>query len=149
MTGANDYTGTTLVQLGTLQAGVATVVATSGAFGLNSAVTVLSGATLDTAGFNNSVGSLAGGGNVTLGSATLTAGGADSGHCDGILRGDQRCRRQLRQNGHLHPDAFRQQHLRGHHHDQPGHAPNRQWWILRHAGVWCRDGQWHIGIRPQ
>jgi autotransporter-associated beta strand protein len=80
LSGANTYTGATIVNGGTLQAGVATVGTTSGAFGVNSAVTLAnnSGATLALNGFNNTIGSLTGGGatggNVTLGSATLTVG---------------------------------------------------------------------------
>ena len=54
------------------------------AFGLNSAVTLsnLAGVSLDLNGFNNSVGSLAGGGTtgggITLGAGTLTITGANS-----------------------------------------------------------------------
>jgi fibronectin-binding autotransporter adhesin len=72
LTGANSYTGATTVSLGTLKAG------STSAFGSNSALTVASGATLDMAGFANSIGSLAGAGTVTNSSATaatLTAGG--------------------------------------------------------------------------
>jgi fibronectin-binding autotransporter adhesin len=68
--GTNDYTGATTVGSGTLRA------ASNSAFGSNSAV-VLSGtpgANLDLAGFNNTVGSLAGAGTVNLGNATLTVG---------------------------------------------------------------------------
>jgi len=78
MSGTNTYTGATTVSGGTLRAG------STRAFGSNSAVSLanVSGATLDLANFNNSIGSLAGGGstggNVTLGSATLTLGGANS-----------------------------------------------------------------------
>ncbi|MBV8280152.1 MAG: autotransporter-associated beta strand repeat-containing protein, partial [Verrucomicrobia bacterium] len=60
--GAGDqqnYSGTTTVSAGTLQAG-----STSG-FSPNSAFTVDTGATLDLNGFNNTVGSLAGSGTVT------------------------------------------------------------------------------------
>jgi autotransporter-associated beta strand protein len=77
--GLNSYTGATSVLAGTLQAG-----AGSSAFGSNSAVTLSNvlGVTLDLNGFNNTIGSLAGGGalggNVTLGSAGLTAGGDNS-----------------------------------------------------------------------
>jgi fibronectin-binding autotransporter adhesin len=80
LSGANTYTGATTVNAGTLQAGVATVGTTSGAFGVNSAVTLANtaGAILDLNNFNNTIGSLTGGGatggNVTLGSATLTIG---------------------------------------------------------------------------
>ena len=48
LSGANTYTGATIVTAGTLQAGVATVggaTPSSGAFGVNSPVTVMGGAT--------------------------------------------------------------------------------------------------------
>ncbi len=76
LSGTNTYSGATTVNVGTLKAGVATQ-----AFGVNSAVTLanVAGVTLDITGFSNTIGSLAGGGalggNVTLGAATLTAGG--------------------------------------------------------------------------
>ena len=54
---------------GTLQAGAANT------FSATSAFTVAGGATLDLNNFNQTIGSLAGDGNVTLGSATLTTGG--------------------------------------------------------------------------
>ena len=81
LTGANTYTGATTVTSGILKAGVASVAGTSGAFGNNSAVTLsnATGAGLDITGFNTQIGSLAGGGslggNVALGSASLTVGG--------------------------------------------------------------------------
>jgi autotransporter-associated beta strand protein len=56
------------VNAGFLQAGAAN------AFAVSSAFTVASGATLDLNNFNQTIGSLAGAGNVTLGSATLTTG---------------------------------------------------------------------------
>jgi autotransporter-associated beta strand protein len=68
LTGANTYTGGTTVTAGTLQAGATNTFAPSSAF------TVASGATLNLAGFNQSIGSLAGAGSVVLGSATLTTG---------------------------------------------------------------------------
>ncbi len=64
LSGANTYTGATTVSTSTLRAG------STSAFGSNSAVTVASGATLDLFGNNNSIGSLAGAGTVTNGSAT-------------------------------------------------------------------------------
>ena len=76
LTGNNTYTGVTTVSAGTLQAGTAT-----NAFGNNSAVVLanVAGAALNLNNFNQSVGSLAGGGstggNVTLGTGTLTVGG--------------------------------------------------------------------------
>ena len=78
--GNNTYTGPTTVNGGTLKAGVATVTNISGAFGVNSAVSMANaaGATLDITGFDTQIGSLTGGGalggNVTLGTATLTLG---------------------------------------------------------------------------
>jgi autotransporter-associated beta strand protein len=68
LTGTNTYTGATNVNAGTLQAGAAN------AFSPFSAFSVASGATLDFNSFNQTIGSLAGAGNVTLGAATLTAG---------------------------------------------------------------------------
>ncbi|MFZ0436357.1 MAG: autotransporter-associated beta strand repeat-containing protein, partial [Chthoniobacterales bacterium] len=74
LSGSNTYTGTTMINAGTLRAG------STNAFGLASAISLANaaGTTLDLAGFNNSVGSLAGGGasggNITLGSGTLTIG---------------------------------------------------------------------------
>jgi len=73
--GANTYTGATTVNNGTLKAGVA-----GQAFGVNSAVILANspGVVLDITGYNNTIGSLSGGGssggNVVLGSATLTIG---------------------------------------------------------------------------
>jgi YVTN family beta-propeller protein/autotransporter-associated beta strand protein len=68
LSGAGSYLGPTMVNVGTLQGGSAN------AFSPNSAYTVTNGATLDLNNFNQAVGSLAGAGAVTLGSATLTAG---------------------------------------------------------------------------
>jgi outer membrane autotransporter protein len=72
LSGANTYTGPTAVNAGTLQAGAVN------AFSSASAFTVASGATLDLAGFNQTIGSLAGAGSVTLGAATLTTNGDGS-----------------------------------------------------------------------
>ncbi len=91
--GANTYTGATTVNNGVLQAGVATVDGVSGAFGLGSAVTLANtaGASLALNGFSNTIGSLAGGGasggNVTLGSATLTTGNASNTQYAGVISG--------------------------------------------------------------
>ena len=68
LSGAGTYTGATNVNVGTLRAGA------TNTFSSNSAFTVAAGATLDLNGFNQTIGSLAGVGNVTLGSATLTTG---------------------------------------------------------------------------
>jgi fibronectin-binding autotransporter adhesin len=70
----NTYTGSTNINLGTLQAG------SNQAFGTNSAVILADAANtaLNTTGYNNTIGSLAGGGtlggNVVLGSSQLTIG---------------------------------------------------------------------------
>lgn len=75
LSGINTYTGSTTVNGGTLRAGVATQ-----AFGLNSAVTLANSVnvTLDLNGFNNTIGSLTGGGgtggNISLGTGILTIG---------------------------------------------------------------------------
>lgn len=69
LAGANTYTGATSVSGGTLRLNAANRIADT------SAVTVASGATFDMNNFSDTVGSLAGAGNVTLGSGTLTAGG--------------------------------------------------------------------------
>ncbi|WP_213775998.1 autotransporter domain-containing protein, partial [Bradyrhizobium sp. dw_78] len=68
LSGSGTYAGATLVNAGTFQAGAANV------FSPGSAFTIASGATLNLAGFDNSIGSLAGSGGVTLGSATLASG---------------------------------------------------------------------------
>ena len=69
LSGANSFSGSTDVNAGTLAFG-------SAASGPSaSRVNVATGATLNVAGFNTSIGSLAGTGNVTLGAGTLTAGG--------------------------------------------------------------------------
>ena len=68
LSGAGTYTGATAVNVGTLQAGAVN------AFSPFSAFTIASGATLDLNSFNQTIGSLAGAGGVTLGSAILTTG---------------------------------------------------------------------------
>ncbi|MBN8942896.1 MAG: autotransporter domain-containing protein [Rhizobiales bacterium] len=72
LSGASSYLGATLIYVGTLRAGAAN------AFSASSAYTVASGAILDLNGFNQTIGSLTGAGSVTLGAATLTAGGDNS-----------------------------------------------------------------------
>lgn len=83
LSGANNYTGATNVAQGTLKAGAAN------AFSATSAHSVASGATLDLAGFNQSVASLANSGTVSLVGATagttLTVTGAYVGN-NGVLR---------------------------------------------------------------
>ncbi|RDJ25531.1 hypothetical protein DWE98_12510 [Bosea caraganae] len=68
LSGASSYTGATSVQAGTLRAGAI------GAFAPASAVTLDAGAALDLAGFDQSIASLEGAGDVTLGAGTLTLG---------------------------------------------------------------------------
>ncbi len=70
--GVNTYGGTTNVDAGTLQAGAVDT------FSVNSAHVVALNAFLTLDNFNQTVASLAGAGNVSLGSATLTAGGNNS-----------------------------------------------------------------------
>jgi fibronectin-binding autotransporter adhesin len=83
LTNANTYTGATLVSGGTLAAGA------DNAFSSASAVTVGEGATLDLAGFNQAIGSLAGGGSVTLGIGTLATGGDNTSTTfSGVISGD-------------------------------------------------------------
>ncbi len=72
LSGTNTYSGTTTVSAGTLQLGASHTLSDS------SAVSVASGATFDVNDYSDTVGSLAGSGNVTLGSGTLTAGSDNS-----------------------------------------------------------------------
>src|SRR5262249_9964354 len=69
LSGASKYSGAAAVNAGTLRAGAAN------AFAPGSAFMVASGATLDLNSFNQTIGSLAGAGSVTLGAATSTTGG--------------------------------------------------------------------------
>jgi autotransporter-associated beta strand protein len=89
----NTYTGPTVINAGSLVAGVAAA-GGPGAFGLNSAVSLanVSGATLNLNGFSTQIGSLAGGGatggNVTLGSGSLTLGGDSTSQTySGVISG--------------------------------------------------------------
>ena len=77
LSGNNSYTGTTSVELGTLQAGSTS--AFGGATGL-SPVIMNSSSVLDLNNFSNTIGSLSGAGtnSVTLGSGTLTVGTGSS-----------------------------------------------------------------------
>ncbi|HNX68287.1 MAG TPA: autotransporter domain-containing protein [Candidatus Omnitrophota bacterium] len=90
LSGTNLYTGTTTVTAGILRAGAA---AGGKAFGSGSAVTLanVGSAALDLDDFNQTVGSLSGGGttggNVTLGSGTLTVGDATSTTYSGVISG--------------------------------------------------------------
>jgi len=72
LNGASTYTGATTVASGTLQAGGANMLAPASAFSVNS------GATLDLGNADQTIGSLAGAGSVTLGAGTLTTGGLGS-----------------------------------------------------------------------
>lgn len=76
LSGANIYKGPTHITGGTLTAGVASTTSApfSGAFGVDSAVTIDSGATLALSGFDNTIKSLEGvtGSAVTLGNGKLT-----------------------------------------------------------------------------
>jgi len=67
--GSNTYTGKTSINAGALQLGAANRIADT------SAVTIAAGASFNLNGFAETVGSIAGGGNISLGTATLTAGG--------------------------------------------------------------------------
>ena len=69
LTGVSTFAGPTNINQGTLLAGGA------GAFSPSSAFTVSSGAFLDLGDFDQTIGSLAGAGDVLLGSAALTTGG--------------------------------------------------------------------------
>jgi autotransporter-associated beta strand protein len=86
LSGVNTYTGATTVNAGTLQAGIV-----DQAFGVGSAVTMADAASaiLDLNDLNQTIGSLAGGGatggNVTLGSGTLTVGDATSTTYAGVI----------------------------------------------------------------
>ena len=80
--GAGSYGGATSVDGGTLRAAAANLLSR------NSAFTIASGAALDLNSFNQSIGSLAGGGNVLLGSGRLEAGGNNASTVfSGVLSG--------------------------------------------------------------
>jgi fibronectin-binding autotransporter adhesin len=70
--GSNTYTGATIVSAGTLRAGTAAV------FSPPTQVSVAGGAVLDLNSFNHTVGAVDGAGNISLGSAILTTGGANT-----------------------------------------------------------------------
>jgi len=95
LNGASTYTGPTAVNAGTLTLGVASVPGTSGAVGLDSALTLAdsAGATLALAGFDTRAATLSGGGsrggNVLLGAARLTLTGAGTADAyAGAISGD-------------------------------------------------------------
>ncbi|MGX9393839.1 autotransporter-associated beta strand repeat-containing protein [Nitrobacteraceae bacterium UC4446_H13] len=82
LAGANNYTGATTVAAGTLRAGA------TNAFAAGSADEVASGATLDLDNFDQTIGSLIGGGTVKLGSGVLTTGGNNaSTSFNGLIEG--------------------------------------------------------------
>ena len=66
---SHTFSGQASIAAGTLRAG------TTNVFSPTTGVSVAAGATFDLNGFNQSIGTLSGGGNFTLGSATLTTGG--------------------------------------------------------------------------
>jgi len=68
LSGAGTYSGETLVDGGTLRAGSVNALSDSSAF------TVSDGAALDLNGYSQTIGSIAGEGDITLGAGTLTAG---------------------------------------------------------------------------
>jgi len=69
ITGASTYTGSSTILQGAM------VATAAGVFAPTSAFSVSAGASLGLGGFNQTIGSLTGAGNVVLGSATLTTGG--------------------------------------------------------------------------
>ncbi|MCF7785606.1 MAG: autotransporter-associated beta strand repeat-containing protein [Prosthecobacter sp.] len=83
LSGANTYTGATLISAGKLQAGGSYV------FSNSSAVTIESGAILELNGFTNAIGTLTGSGTVQNGTstgATLNSGGTLSTTFDGLIQ---------------------------------------------------------------
>jgi autotransporter-associated beta strand protein len=70
VSGVNTYTGATTIAAGTLRLGTANRIADASAVSVSA-----SGTTFDLNGFSETIGSLAGAGNVTLGAGTLTLGG--------------------------------------------------------------------------
>ena len=78
---ASTYTGTTTINAGALRAGAANVFAPTSAF------TVASGAVLDLNSFNQTIGTVAGAGNVTLGTGSLTISGTGNTTLSGVLSG--------------------------------------------------------------
>ena len=77
LSGANTYTGATTINAGTLQiaTGASAAAGASGVLADTTAVTIASGAKFDVNGNTETVGSVGGAGNITLGSGALTAGG--------------------------------------------------------------------------
>jgi len=82
LSGSNTYSGATTLNSATLQAGSTTALSS------NSTYAVAGGTTLALAGYDNSIGSLSGAGNVTLGTATLTLGSNNSSAAfSGVISG--------------------------------------------------------------
>ncbi len=81
LTATNTYSGATTVSAGTLRAGAAN------SFSAASAHTVASGATLDLAGFNQTLAGLSGAGSVALGSAALTVNSTADSTFSGVISG--------------------------------------------------------------
>ncbi|MCD1126290.1 autotransporter-associated beta strand repeat-containing protein [Jinshanibacter sp. LJY008] len=81
LSSVNTYTGSTLINGGTLQAGIANAFATS------SDVTVAGGATLDLNDFAQQANNLSGGGSILLGSAALTASNSANTIFSGVIDG--------------------------------------------------------------
>ncbi|WP_192878396.1 autotransporter-associated beta strand repeat-containing protein [Limnobaculum parvum] len=81
LSSVNTYTGSTLINAGTLQAGIADAFATS------SDVTVASGATLDLNNFDQQANNLTGAGSILLGSAELTANSSANTAFSGVIEG--------------------------------------------------------------
>lgn len=83
LSGTNTYTGGTTVNAGILRAGSAQAFGSPTA----SATTVAAGATVDLNGFNTTLSSLSGAGNVTLGAMALTIGNGAGGNFSGAISG--------------------------------------------------------------
>ena len=82
LSSANSYTGSTIISAGTLSTGVVNALSNS------TNVTVNSGAVFNLAGNDQTIGSLAGGGDTHLGAAILTTGGSNSTTTyEGIISG--------------------------------------------------------------
>ena len=83
LSNTNTYTGATIVSVGTLRGGALNSVPST------SAVTLAGGTIFDLNGFDDTVGSVSGTGNITLGSAILTMGGDNSSTTvSGIINGN-------------------------------------------------------------
>ncbi len=82
LSSANTYTGSTLINAGTLRTG------SDNAFALSSAVSVAGGATLDLDSFNQTANNLTGDGAVTLGTAALTLANSSDTAFGGVISGD-------------------------------------------------------------